>query len=111
MNIKETVMHRYEGNPIITPSSFPNAYGTFNCCSFMYKGKYMLLQPIQRKAEQVPAIYVAESEDGVNFTIRVNLLITWSKELYELDHWPIDPRVSYVPEDDMYYICRPINSS
>lgn len=111
MYIEDTVMHRYEGNPIITPSSFPNAYGTFNCCPFRYKDKYMLLQPIQRKDEQVPAIYVAESDDGVNFTIRDNPLIKRSEPLYELDHWPIDPRVSYVPEDDMYYICRPINSS
>lgn len=111
MNISETVLHRYEGNPIITPKDFPHALGTFNCCPTMYNGKYILLQPIQRQDEQVPAIYVAESTDGINFTIRDEPLITRSKKFPELDHWPIDPRVSYVPEDDMYYIMRPMNSS
>ena len=111
MNIPETVLHRYEGNPIITPNSFPKALGTFNCCPVKYKDEYILLQPIQRQDEQVPAIYLARSKDGVNFTIDEEPFITRSKKFRELDHWPIDPRVSYIPEDDMYYIMRPMNSS
>ena len=111
MNISETVLHRYEGNPIITPMSFPKALGTFNCCPVKYKDEYILLQPIQRQDEQVPAIYLARSKDGVNFTIDDEPFITRSKKFYNLDLWPIDPRVSYVPEDDMYYIMRPMNSS
>ncbi len=111
MNTREIVMHRYEGNPIITPSKFPNAYATFNCCPVKYKDEYILFQPIQKMDDQVPAIHLAKSKDGINFTIDEKPFISRSKEFYELDHWPIDPRVSYVPEDDMYYICRPMNSS
>lgn len=111
MNIPETVLHRYEGNPIITPMDVPHGLGTFNCGQTMYKGKYLLLVPIQRQDEQVPSIHVAESEDGINFKIREEPFITRSKKFPELDLWPIDPRLSYVPEDDMYYIFRPMNSS
>lgn len=111
MNISETVLHRYEGNPIITPRSFPKALGTFNCCPVKYKDEYILLQPIQRQDEQVPAIYLARSKDGVNFTIDEKPFISRSEKFNSLDHWVIDPRVSYIPEDDMYYIMRPMNSS
>lgn len=111
MNISEKVMHRYEGNPIITPKNVKDAIGTFNCGQTMYQGKTILLVPIQKMNDQVPAIYIAESTDGVNFQFREKPFITRSEQYYELDHWVLDPRVSYVPEDDMYYIMRPINSS
>lgn len=53
------------------------------------------------------------SDDGINFTIRPKPFITQSitPEIKELDNWVIDPRVSYVSEDDTYYIIRPMSSS
>lgn len=113
MNIRERGLRRYEGNPIITPKDFPGALGTFNCGQTMYKGKTILLLPIQRMDEQVPAIYIAESCDGINFDIRPKPFIerSASDEYHELDHWVIDPRVTYIAEDDCYYIMRPMNSS
>ena len=50
-------------------------------------------------------------EDGINFNIHSEPFIKRSEKFYDLDHWLIDPRVAYIPEDDMYYIIRPINSS
>ncbi len=111
MNINEHVMHRYGGNPIITPSMFPDALATFNCGQTMYKGKTVLLLPVQRMNNQVPSIHLATSEDGIHFDISEKPVITRSEKFHNLDLWPIDPRVSYVPEDDMYYIIRPMNSS
>lgn len=112
MYIEEKGLHRYKNNPIIKPSDFPDAYATFNCGQVMYKGKTILLVAIQLKTEPVPRIHIAESTDGINFTIRKEPFITKSKhsDIASLDNWPIDPRVTYVPEDDMYYIIRPINS-
>ncbi len=111
MNINEIVMHRYEGNPIIAPSSFKDGLATFNCAQIMKDGKYVLLLPVQKMNEQTPAIYYCESEDGINFTISDEPVITKSKKYPNLDNWPIDPRLSYIPEDDMYYLIRPMNSS
>lgn len=111
MNIGNTVLRRYSGNPIITPSSIKDAYGTFNCGQTTYQGKTILLVPIQRMNEQVPSIHIAESTDGIHFDIHEEPFITRSEKYHELDHWVIDPRISYIPEDDMHYITRPMNSS
>ncbi len=111
--IGETVLHRYEGNPVIMPSDFDGAYATFNCAQTMYKGKYILLVAIQKKVGRYPAIHVAESTDGVHFEIRKEPFIKQSSNpiMTDLDTWTIDPRITYVEEDDMYYIMRPLSSS
>ncbi len=111
MNIREKVMHRYEGNPLIVPADIEDALATFNCGQTMYNGKTILLLPVQYMNAENPAIYLAESEDGINFKISDKPVIERSKQFWDLDHWPIDPRISYIPEDDMYYIIRPMNSS
>lgn len=111
MNIAEKVFHRYEKKPLIAPKDVPGAYGTFNCGQTMYNGKTILLLPVQEMGNQVPSIHLAESEDGINFNIHSEPFIKRSEKFYDLDHWPIDPRVAYIPEDDMYYIIRPIISS
>lgn len=112
MYIREKGLYRYENNPIITPMDFPDAQATFNCGQTMYKGKTILLVAIQMQTDPVPRIHVAESTDGIHFDIRKEPFITKSKvpHIHDYDTWPIDPRVTYVPEDDMYYIMRPVNS-
>ena len=112
MYMRETIMRRYVGNPIITPQMMDDAYATFNCGQTMYKGKTILLVAVSMRTSPVPRIHVAESVDGINFSIRKEPFIMRSKisHITELDEWPIDPRVTYIPEDDMYYIIRPLNS-
>lgn len=111
MNINEIIMHRYEGNPIITPKNFEYGLATFNCAQIMYEGKTVLLLPVQKMNDQVPSIYYCESEDGINFKISDEPVIKRSEKFPELDNWPIDPRLAYIPEDEMYYLIRPMNSS
>ena len=81
------------------------------CGQTKYGNKYLLLVPIQRTNKISPAIYVAESSDGEHFDIRPELLIIPSKKNKDFDKYVSCPNVLYVPKDDMYYICRPINSS
>ncbi len=111
MNISETVLYRYDGNPIITPSSFPKGYAMMECGQTMYDGKYLMLLPIQRTDKVSPAVYVAESMDGEHFDIRPEPLIIPSKKYKELDKYVSRPSVSYMPEDDMYYITRPLSKN
>lgn len=111
--VGETVLHRYEGNPVIKPTDIEGAYTTFNCAQTMYKGKYMLLVAVQKKTDKFPAIHLAESTDGVNFEISKEPFIAKSTHPIwgELDGWTIDPRITYVEEDDMYYILRPLSAA
>lgn len=111
MNIKDTVMHRSENNPIITPSSFPKGYAMMECGQTMYNGKYLLLLPIQRKDKVTPAIYVAQSSDGENFEISDEPLIIPSKTFKDIDKYVSRPNISYIPEDETYYISRPVDKS
>ncbi len=111
MYISEKVLHRCEQNPIITPQSFPDAFQIFTASPVKYKDEYILLQPIHKLDKDIPEIYILRSKDGINFTIDERPFITRSEKYHDLDTCPIDPRVSYVPEDDMYYIFRPMTSS
>lgn len=112
MYLKEYGLKRYGNNPILTPKDFPKAAAVFNCGQTMYKGKTILLVAIMLTDSSMPRIHVAESEDGISFTIRKEPFITQSNlpNIKYLDNWVIDPRVTYFPEEDVYYIIRPGNS-
>lgn len=110
MYYKEEYLFRHPENPIITPATVPGAHATFNCAQTMYNGKTILLVAIQPKTDSTPRIHVAESEDGVHFTVRKEPFIEKSKKFGFIDTWCIDPRLTYIPEDDMYYITRPLDS-
>ena len=103
-------MTRYEGNPILSPrKDMPEADALFNCGQTMYKGKTILLVAVVLKNNPMPRMHVAESDDGINFTIRKEPFITKSNlpHVGPYDNWPIDPRITYFPEEDVYYIMRP----
>ena len=67
----------------------------------MYNGKTILLLTVQEMGNQVPSIHLAESDDGINFKIHKEAFIKRSENFHDLDLWPVDPRLSYIPEDDM----------
>ncbi|MFA6103988.1 MAG: glycoside hydrolase family 130 protein [Victivallaceae bacterium] len=105
-------LERHPANPILGPHSMPGADAVFNCGQTMYQGKTILLVAVMLRNNPMPRMHVAESEDGVNFTIRPEPFITRSElpHISHLDQWPIDPRVTYFAEEDVYYIMRPGNS-
>jgi len=112
MFIQEFGLKRHESNPILAPRDFPGAEAVFNCGQTTYKGKTILLVAVMLKGQPHPRIHVAESEDGVRFSIRPEPFIQRSSvaHIAPLDHWPIDTRVTYFAEEDVYYIMRPGNS-
>lgn len=113
MHFKEKGLYRYENNPILTPADYPGSVGVFNCGQTMYKGKTILLCAICPADGSLPYIHVARSDDGINFKFDEKPFITQSNlsHIKDLDFWPIDPRVTYFPEEDVYYIMRPGNSN
>ena len=103
---------RYEGNPLLAPRDFPGADAVFNCGQTMYQGRTILLVAIMLRTDPVARMHVAESEDGINFTIRPEPFITQSSHpvIGPLDGHPIDPRITYMADEETYYIMRPGNS-
>lgn len=111
MHIKDTVMQRGKTNPVIPPCCFDKGYAMMACGQVKHDGKYLLLLPIQRTDKISPAIYLAESADGEHFEISAKPLIIPGKTYPDVDKYAARPCVSYVPEDDMYYITRPLEGS
>ena len=109
---EEFGLYRHEANPLITPRDFPGAQAVFNCGQTMHRGRTILLVSILLRHEPAPRMHVAESDDGIHFRIRPEPFITKSTvpPFDQTDNWPIDPRVTYVAEDETYYIMRPGNS-
>jgi predicted GH43/DUF377 family glycosyl hydrolase len=107
MHYPEYVMHRYEGNPILGPKDFPGAQAVFNPGQTVYDGKTILLPAIDCPPRGRPQTYVAESADGVNFTIRDEPFITgWDKPPFDFVlASPIDNRITKI--GDTYYIVTP----
>ncbi|MFZ4776209.1 MAG: glycoside hydrolase family 130 protein [Terrimicrobiaceae bacterium] len=110
--MKDFQLQRHPQNPILGPGSVPGADAVFNCGQTTYQGKTILLVAVILRHDPVPRMHVAESEDGLHFTVRPEPFITRSSsaQIRPYDNWPIDPRVTYFAEEDTYYIMRPGNS-
>ena len=109
-----TLLKRHAANPIITPADFPGEAvdAVFNCGQTLCNGKtILLLSVVKNQARNASALHVAESEDGIHFTIRPEPFMTRTEEpsLASLDAWVIDSRVTRI--DDTYYIIRPTGST
>jgi len=109
-----TLLKRHPQNPLICPSDIPwyNADAVFNPGQCMYKGKTLLLLSVMHADKAYPnaQIHVAESEDGITFSIRKEPLFfpDEKRKFGEYDQHPIDCRVTQI--EDTYYIIRPGNS-
>lgn len=111
MNIDEGIMNRVIDKPIITPSSVKNGYMLMTPGQTTLDGKYILLIPIQKFDKISPAVFVAVSENGEEFHIDDKPVIVHSEKYAEIDKFVSRPNISYIPEDEMYYITRPLDNS
>lgn len=109
---KDTLLHRYAGNPLIAPADFPyfETDAVFNCGQTMFGDKTILLLSVVARHNPRPSIWVAESADGVHFEIHPQPLITQLQDARwkDFDTWPIDTRLTKI--GDTYYILRPGSS-
>jgi len=108
----DTMLKRHPKNPIIAPKDFPfgPADVVFNPGQTTYNGKVILLVSVILRNQPFARTHVAESDDGVNFTIRPEPVFTYDadKVFGAYDFHPIDCRVTQI--GDEYYIVRPGNS-
>ena len=113
--IGKSMMKRYNGNPIFKPEDFP--FGTadqvFNPgIAQMPDGRTILLLSVLFANQEYAKCYVAESTDGLHFTVHEKPLfsVDQDKKFGDLDFHPIDCRVTRFDEDGCFYIIRPANS-
>jgi beta-1,4-mannooligosaccharide/beta-1,4-mannosyl-N-acetylglucosamine phosphorylase len=108
----QTLLKRHESNPLIVPADFPHgpADAVFNCGQTMMGDTTILLVSVVRADGQSTNIWVARSDDGLNFTFDAEPLFERSEipGIRELDRHIIDPRVTKI--GDTYYIVRPTGS-
>ena len=102
---KESLLKRYEGNPIITPDDVPGSTAVFNCGQTMYDGRTVLLLSIDW-ADRPSTVRVATSEDGIHFDIAQDDFFKPEGTSFEpYAQRIIDTRVTKI--DDTYYIVFP----
>ncbi len=101
------VVKKYEGNPILTRDDIPYpADCVYNSGAVKHGNKYiLLLRVLLLNGNSV--IGLAESDDGIHFKVRPEPVLMPDESgpfaLYE-NKGLEDPRVTYVAEDDTYYI-------
>lgn len=107
-----TLLARHPANPIISPKDFPwgPADVVFNPGQTTYQGKTILLVSVILRNKPYACTHVAESTDGIHFTIHENPAFSRDpdKMFGEYDNHPIDCRITQI--GDTYYIIRPGNS-
>jgi len=108
--LKLNPVRRFEGNPIITPDMMPfKCYSVFNSGAIMFNGKILLLLRVETD-DLISNFYVAESTDGINFTISpnsINYPFTEYEEKYSIDRkHRFDLRITEI--DGKYYVCHAI---
>ncbi len=91
------LVKRYEENPILTYKDYPGAVQVYNAAAVKFKGQYLLLLTVLTDAP-IPTLHVAKSDNGVDFTIEEQPLITAA----EGEDWICDPRITLM--GDTYYI-------
>ncbi|WP_288611714.1 glycoside hydrolase family 130 protein [uncultured Victivallis sp.] len=112
----KSMLIRSEHNPLFDPADFPfcAADQVFNPGQVrLPDGRTILLLSVMPRNERSARCHVAESTDGIHFTIHPEPIfkVDENKTFGKLDSHPIDCRITYFPEDNCCYIMRPGNSS
>ena len=103
MRLKEELLKRYAGNPILTYRDLPyHINAIYNCGATKFGDKYVLIPRVE-DGRRDNRLHVAMSDDGIHFTVNPEPIeipgtpeqLVWEKHLY-------DPRVTYL--EGVYYI-------
>ena len=106
-----TILTRHPENPVIKPADVDNAMAVFNPSPVMYQGKILLVLSVYKFGTNMPVgAFIAESADGVHFTVRDKPLIDLRKAPYpfnQVGSFLIDNRIAQI--EDTYYFVTPVD--
>ncbi len=96
---------REKKNPIITIKDLPvPANSVFNSGCVKFKGKYAMMLRIEN-LDRSQHFRMAYSKNGLNWDIsKEPVVFSNDKELQDYKAFYYDPRITYIEEDDTYYI-------
>lgn len=104
-NKQNDVIHRWEGNPIITLDDVPfRCSDICNAAAVKFQGEYILLLTIENM-EGRKSLYLARSKDGYRFKVANKPFISSSTDapFEEYEHYGVlDPKITLL--EDVYYI-------
>jgi predicted GH43/DUF377 family glycosyl hydrolase len=105
------ILKRHPENPILTPAHVDNAMAVFNPSPVMYEGKTLLVLSVYKFGPNIPVGgYIAESDDGVHFTVREKPFIDLRNAVYPFNLVKdplIDNRITRI--EDIYYLVTPVD--
>ena len=98
-------LHRYEGNPILTPEKMPfRCYTVMNSGAIRYQGQYLLLLRVE-DCTRATDFYVATSENGLDFEVSPDPIDYPPREIEKrYGGHRFDPRITSI--DGRHYICH-----
>lgn len=106
------ILKRHPANPIIKPEDYPGVMQIFNPSPVMYNGKTVLLLSMCLFNSLSGETRVAESEDGIHFSIADKPFFTLADKPFPYDivnQHIIDNRVTKI--GDTYYILTPVGTA
>ncbi|MGB2986587.1 MAG: glycosidase [Phycisphaerae bacterium] len=107
------VFHRVPNNPLLTPASMPfPAAAVLNPGATEQNGEVILLLRVENHAGY-SSIYVARSRNGVtDWRIESEPILRYGQDRWRYEMWGCeDARVTYLPEEKMWYITYTAYSS
>jgi len=104
------IMTRHPDSPLIKIADLPGVMQVFNPSPIMYGDKTILLLSVLPYNSKIAGeTWVAESDNGVDFTIRKESFINLDRNVFpwnEISYHIIDNRVTKI--NDIYYIVTPM---
>jgi beta-1,4-mannooligosaccharide/beta-1,4-mannosyl-N-acetylglucosamine phosphorylase len=106
------ILARHIKNPLIDPEDYPGVHMMFNPSPALYDGKTILLISVVKfKNKYGGETWVAESADGINFTVNQNPFFNLYDKEYPftlMNKHLIDNRLTKI--DDTYYLITPVGN-
>jgi predicted GH43/DUF377 family glycosyl hydrolase len=106
------ILTRHIKNPLIDPEDYPGVNMMFNPSPALYDGKTILLISVVKfKNKYGGETWVAESADGINFTVNQNPFFNLYDKEYPftlMNKHLIDNRLTKI--DDTYYLITPVGN-
>lgn len=97
------IIHRYPGNPILTPDMIPGANAVFNSSVARFSDRYVAVLRVERRIGD-QTIRLAWSDDGIHFVVTPDRILVPTEEPYlTYEGAMYDPRITEI--DGIYYIC------
>lgn len=111
ISTRDEVFVRHPKNPIITTKDLPvAANAVFNSGVIKFNKKYLMMLRIE-DLDRKQHFRMASSENGLNWSIAKNAVeFKNDKELRDYDGFYYDPRITYLAEDQMYYVNFAVHS-